>query len=313
MSGLRPLYFAGLVLAIAAGIGFSVVSTAPKPNVATPTLGGKQVWSDEYFDAGWRIQQNVITGHYRLLDGEDIRRAWGTYEECRSAHAGYRGQNEPVPAARHLVLLVHGLGRSAGMFDDLAEALRADGFTPVAVNYASSRESIADHADHLARLIAGLEGVDRISFVTHSMGGLVVRALLAHPDLVDTGISFDRVVMIAPPSRGSAIARTLKDVAIYHWLTTETGQDLTPEGAKALPLPAVEFAIIAGGRGDGKGFNPLLEGDDDGVVTVEETRLEGARDFLVVPSPHGLVDNHPVTISAVRTFLATGRFTPSQS
>ncbi len=313
MAGPRILLFVGLALAIAAGIGFHVVSTDPKPNITAPTLGGKQIWADEFFDAGWRIQQNVITGHYRLLDGKNVRRAWGTFEECLSAYSEHQKTENMAPTGHHLVLLVHGLGRAAGMFDDLSEALRVDGFTPVAVNYASSRESVADHADHLARLITGLEGVDRISFVTHSMGGLVVRALLAHPDLADTGITFDRIVMIAPPNRGSAIARTLKDVAVYQWLTTETGQDLTPEGAEALPVPAIDFAIIAGGRGDDAGFNPLLEGDDDGVVTVEETRLDGACDFLVVPSPHGLIDNHPATIDAVRAFLANGRFTSSQS
>ncbi len=296
-----------------------LLMVAPAPateapvNIPLPTLGGKQIWADEFIHAGWRIQKNVVSGHYRLLDADDVRRAWGTYGQCRTAFSGYRAEHRLEHRNRHLIILVHGLGRSAGMFADLTEVLRGDGYEAVAVNYASTRESITAHAGHLAQVIADLDGIDRVSFVTHSMGGLVVRALLARPDVRDSGIGFGRLVMIAPPNRGSAIAGALEDVTVYRWLTTGTGPGLTPEGAGALPVPAIEFAVIAGGRGDGIGFNPFLDGDDDGVVTVEETKLDAGRDFLIVPSPHGMVDDHPATIQSVRNFLKYGRFEPSKT
>ena len=44
-----------------------------------PTLGGKVFWGDNFIYAGWRIQENVVTGHHRLLDPDDVRQAWGTY------------------------------------------------------------------------------------------------------------------------------------------------------------------------------------------------------------------------------------------
>ena len=302
------LLLCGLAFSAGLGLGILVATASPHPNVPLSTLGGAQVWTDEFFQANWRIQKNVLTGHHRLLDPKNIRRAWGTYEQCRAAFSPFAADARWKNGGRRLVVLVHGLGRSAGMFDDLATTLQADGYDTAAITYASTRESVEAHADHLARLIAGLEGVQEVSFVTHSMGGLVVRALLADPRLRNAGIRFGGLVMIAPPNRGSAIARTLKDVSVYRWLTTETGRDLTPAGARALPTPAIDFAIVAGGLGDGEGFNPFLDGDDDGVVTVAETRLAGARDFRVVPSLHGLVDNHPETVRAVRAFLKNGKF-----
>lgn len=91
-------------------------------------------------------------------------------------------------------------------------------------------------------------------------------------------------------------------------MISETGRDLTPNRAKKLPIPNIEFATIAGGRGDGDGFNPLLEGDDDGVGTVHETIFNGAKDFQIANAPHGLVDNHKLTFKVVVSFLETGRF-----
>ncbi len=68
------------------------------------------------------------------------------------------------------------------------------------------------------------------------------------------------------------------------------------------------FAIIAGGKSDDSGFNPLLPGDDDGTVRLAETRLEGAKDFLVVPEIHALISNHQNTIRATINFLKHGKF-----
>jgi hypothetical protein len=88
----------------------------------------------------------------------------------------------------------------------------------------------------------------------------------------------------------------------------EAGQQLTPAEVSRAPGFAHPFAIIAGGKGDGRGFNPLLPGDDDGTVGVAETRLGGAADFLVVPEIHALISNHRETIRATINFLKRGRF-----
>jgi hypothetical protein len=115
------------------------------------------------------------------------------------------------------------------------------------------------------------------------------------------------MVMIAPPNRGSAIARLLRQLTLYEWIYGPAGQELTPEAAGRLPGIDGEFAIIAGGDSD-EGYNPLLAGDDDGTVAVAETRLAGARDFLVVDNLHSSLSNDPRVVGAVLEFLENGRF-----
>jgi hypothetical protein len=63
---------------------------------------------------------------------------------------------------------------------------------------------------------------------------------------------------------------------------------------------------LAGGKGDGRGYNPLLSGDDDGTMTVAETRLDGVKGFLIVREIHGLISSHRATSQATVNFLSRG-------
>jgi hypothetical protein len=80
-----------------------------------------------------------------------------------------------------------------------------------------------------------------------------------------------------------------------------------------LGTPPFEFGILAGGKKDGRGYNPLLPGDDDGVVTVDSTRLAGARDFRIVPALHSFFMNDPKIHELTRRFLAHGHFESEES
>jgi pimeloyl-ACP methyl ester carboxylesterase len=282
-------------------------------NVPMPTLGGKQIWADIFIRGGWRIQRNVLSGYCRLLDHNNIRRARGTLAHCRERFDHLKGRNPVTPQGGHVVMLVHGLGRSSGAFSVLEDSLRREGYETANVNYPSTRLGIAEHADNLEHIIETLEGAETLSFITHSLGGLVVRDLLARDSTWRARIAVHRLIMIAPPNKGSQIADRLQALPAYRWLTGESGQGLTTEAAARLPVPEIEFGIIAGGRGNENGFNPLLPGDNDGLVTVAETALHGARDFLLVGTTHGLIDDHPQTIDATLAFLRGGRFNPDDT
>lgn len=277
-------------------------------NLPAPTLGGKQLWRDSLVFAGWRIQENVATEHFRLLDPGDIRRAWGTYEQCKERLDELKRIEGIRPPSKHLVLLVHGILRSTGTFSGLEQALTDAGYDAVAISYPSTRSTIEEHAAGLGRLLDRQEGSETVSFVTHSMGGIVVRHLLARDSEWKRRIKVKRIVLIAPPNQGSAVARLLKDVPAYRMIYGVAGQQLTPEEVSKTPMIDYPFAIIAGGKGDDEGFNPLLPGDDDGTVRLEETRLEGAKDFLIVPQLHSLVSNHQKAIRATVNFLKYGKF-----
>ncbi len=277
---------------------------AEMPNLAFATMGGTQLWADEKLQNGWRIQRNEWTGHFRLLDVNNVRRAWGSYADClRALKQSKAGHSQ----GRRLVLLVHGIGRGPATFGELPLKLRKAGYAAYAISYPSTRGSIQHHATQLERLLGRMQGYDEVSFVTHSMGGLVVRQLLAGNGAWKRQLKPRRLVMIAPPSQGSIIARTLQPLLAYKLFYGVAGQQLTPKAVRTLAVPNIPFAIIAGGRRNSSGYNPLVPGDDDGTVSVAETRLDGAFDFLVLPGLHGFIARSTMIEQPVVKFLDTGR------
>ncbi|MEO1161842.1 MAG: hypothetical protein AAFW74_15580, partial [Pseudomonadota bacterium] len=193
-------------------------------------------------------------------------------------------------------------------FGNLPGKLRKAGFEARAISYPSTRGSIEDHAAQLERLLQRLQNVDEVSFVTHSMGGIVVRRLLARDGAWKSKVAVRRLVMIAPPNRGSLVAQTLQHAWPYKLFYGTAGQQLTPARVSSLPVPNVTFGIIAGGLGDAEGYNPLVPGDDDGTVAVAETRLEGAKDFMVLPGLHGFIARSHEIEPPILNFLRFGRF-----
>ena len=274
-------------------------------NVALPTFGGTQLWADENLRGGWRIQRHVWSGHLRLLDEKNVRHAWGSYADCLGE---LMKRKVAAPRNRHLVLLVHGIGRGPATFGNLPDKLRKAGFEARATSYPSTRRSIEAHAAQLERLLQRLQGVDEVSFVTHSMGGIIVRRLLARDGGWKSRITPGRLVMIAPPNQGSLIAQALQPAWPYKLVYGSAGQQLTPAKVASLPVPNLPFGIIAGGLGNSQGYNPFVPGDDDGTVAVDETRLEGAKDFMVLPGLHGFVARSHEIEQPVLNFLRSGRF-----
>jgi pimeloyl-ACP methyl ester carboxylesterase len=303
----RRVALPALILGAIAG---NAVAAEPGawPNIPFPTLGGKQFWTDRYLYSGWRIQENAVAGHARLLDPGNVRRCWGAYKACRATFERIRVERGIEPYQGHLVILVHGLGRSRASLGGLERALKTAGYQVAAISYASTRRSVARNADDLNELIENLEGADRISFVTHSLGGLVVREVLAREDASWRGrIEVNALVMTAPPSRGSAMADMLQYVPPVNLILWHGLFDSRTSAVADMPTPDVPFAIIAAGRG-GTGWNPILKGDDDLIVSVEETRLEGAAGWMRVDGIHAFVMNYPDSIAAVIDFIENRRF-----
>ena len=282
-----------------------IVQTLQKS--VSKTLGGRQFWSDVRFFRGWRIQQNVFTDHFRLLDPENHRHIRGSLEDCESALSAIREEQQLPAMSGRAVVLVHGLIRSSRSFDSMAKRLESEDCTVVRFDYPSTRNSIPTSAGCLAQVIESLAGIDTIDLVVHSMGGVVLRCYLR--DYGDDRIR--RAVMLGVPNHGAKIADRLHTNPVYRVVYGPAGQQLTSkeEGLIAdLPIPDFEFGVIAGGRGAVKGFNPLLNGDNDSTVTVRSARLKGATDFMLQPVIHSFLMSDQRCVTAVDTFLKHGRF-----
>ncbi len=308
-----------LVVLLAVGIfpqtALAQISPGTKINITAPTSGGKQFWTDTFVHHAWRIQRNIYSGHCRLLDDKDFRRAWGTYDGCRKEFERLRVKRGLPPVRGRVVVTVHGLGRSrqsmAGIGKHLAEE---GGFTWINVTYASTRDTIDAHAGALAQVVNELTDAEEVHFVAHSLGNLVIRRYLSDrsqrkPE--DQGPRLGRFVMLAPPNQGAQIAERLHNNKLFQLVFGVSGGQLSgqwTEIEKGLAIPPCPFGIIAGGRGEGGANNPLLTGDDDFVVTVEETRLPGAADFLVVPALHSFFMDDPEVRESTLRFLQHGHF-----
>jgi len=281
-------------------------------NIPLKTLGGKQFWADERVYSGWRIQRHVRAGRHRLLDPQDVRRARGSFEACEARLASLREAGKIPAPSPNAVILLHGIWRAKESLRKLQQALSAEGYEAIALNYPSTRGPIEEHAAQLARVLARLEGAGRISFVAHSMGALVVRRYLQ--DHRDARIR--RLVMIAPPNRGSAMANLFDGAGVLRRTFGPAGPQMRSDALGALAglaAPWCEFGVIAGGKGDGRGYNPMLQGDNDMMVEVENTKLDGMADFLLLPCLHTFILQAPEAIEAVKNFLSIGRFRPESA
>jgi pimeloyl-ACP methyl ester carboxylesterase len=277
------------------------------PNVITKTLGGRQLWGDVRHFHAWRIQQNVLTSHYRLLDGDDMRHAWGTREQCEAKLDEIKREKELPAMSGEGVILIHGIARSSKSMAEYWQPLEKAGYHVFPFDYPSTRVDLDTAADYLHQVVQSLEGIERIHLVAHSLGGLVARTYRAK--YRDQRIG--RLVLVGSPQKGAELADLMTDKfnVVFKPIFGPAGQQLVtdPKGFLAkLPIPDVEFCVIAGGRAP-DGFNPLIPGDDDGVVSVSSTRLPGAVDFLQVESVHlALNRSEQVTAATVR-FLQTGK------
>lgn len=275
------------------------------------TLGGKQFWSDLFFFHGWHIQRSAVTGHCRLLDADGKRYAWGTFEACKRKLDNIRQERQLGPMSGRAVVLMHGLIRSHASMASMGDYLREKGhYTVFNVEYPSTRFSIEEHANNLAQVLESLDGIEEINFVCHSLGNIVVRRYLHDHLDARTGKPTDtrirRMVMLGPPNHGSDMADKFSDNLLFRASGT-AGQELGAGWkvlSQKLVTPPFEFAIIAGGKGNDKGYNPFLRGDDDGTVRVESARLAGASDFTIVPVLHSfLMKNHKVKQRTLRFLM----------
>jgi pimeloyl-ACP methyl ester carboxylesterase len=256
----------------------------------------------------------VVLSQYRLLDGDNRQHAFGSFDACRAALEAIKRDRALRPMQGTVVLALHGLGRSRLSMASMAEYLEEQGgFTVLRVGYASTREGIDAHAASLCSVIRNLDGVEQIHFVAHSMGNIVIRRAIQMSSAQEQQ-RLGRFVMIGPPNQGAALATMLSDNAVVQALVGEPCEELGrlwPWIERDLAVPRCPFGIIAGGRGNEDGYNPLLPGDDDAVVTVESTRLAGAADFVLLSVLHSFMPSErPVQEHTLR-FLQTGRFTPA--
>lgn len=264
-------------------------------NIDFPTFGG-ELWWDTTPSNGWKLQVNILSGWWRILDTQDVRVARGTTEEQLESllgnrptsvfsnylDDGYRFSRTPTThRTGRTVVLIHGWGVRARSMQELADALAQRGFDAFNYDYPTSECGIGRHSTiflgKFRELMAQLPTDEKLYVLTHSMGGLVLRSAMSQLTEAECR-RISAIVMLGPPNRGSLLAYLGELPAVS--LFNASLKDMTPDGDSFVStIPAPVWLPPVG----------IIAGRYDGKVALENTRLPEP-----LPYRHTIVDcTHP--------------------
>jgi pimeloyl-ACP methyl ester carboxylesterase len=217
--------------------------------------------------------------------------------------------------SRQCVVLLHGLARTRRSMAKMERALHDEGYFVINYDYPSRQLTI----DELAHRVIDQclqncrkHGCQQINFVTHSMGGILVRHYYYHHPTDD----LQRVVMLGPPNQGSEAVDRLKNLPGFYWLNGPAGVQLgTSEQDMPRQLGAANFelGVIAGRRSINLLLSSMIPGQDDGKVSVESTKMDGMTDFISLPCTHTFMMRNSEVIRQTLFFLEHGHFLHSSN
>lgn len=207
-------------------------------------------------------------------------------------------------------MLLHGLARTSSSMDKLSKRLLNHDYHIVNINYPSRKKPIAELSD-----LAINEGLQRckennskpINFVTHSLGGILVRQYMKNHKDVNIG----RVVMLGPPNKGSEIVDKLKNVPGFELINGPAGMQLgtrISDVPKSLGPVDFELGVIAGSQSINLILSIFLPNPDDGKVSAKSAKIEGMCDFIILPTTHPFMMKNNRVITEVINFLRDGKF-----
>jgi pimeloyl-ACP methyl ester carboxylesterase len=210
--------------------------------------------------------------------------------------------------ANECVILLHGLARSDSSMKTMEAELNNAGYTAINYDYPSTQYPVEKLAnDAISDALSKCPEQSTVHFVTHSMGGILVRQYLSQHSIENLG----RVVMLGPPNKGSEVVDTLHNMPGYELINGPAGHQLGTD-IESIPNklgPAnFELGIIAGTRSINLILSTMLPNTDDGKVTVENTKLEGMKDHIALPVTHPFMMNNKDVIEQVIHFLKLGTF-----
>ncbi len=210
--------------------------------------------------------------------------------------------------AKESVVLLHGLARSSHSMVKLETALEKEGYDVVNIGYPSRQFEVEKLSEIVSeKIVSETADAEKIHFVTHSMGGIIVRYIQQHFPLDNIG----RVVMLSPPNRGSEVVDKLAAYWIFKLINGPAGLQLGTSSEDLISElgPAdFELGVITGDRSINCILSLMIPGKNDGKVSIERAQLNGMNDFKVVHATHPFIMKKKKVIDDVISFLNSGKF-----
>ncbi len=208
------------------------------------------------------------------------------------------------------MVLLHGLARSANSMLLMEWNLKREGYDVVNVDYPSKQATIEDLADRaIPEALFGCRKSEKVHFITHSMGGILLRYYMERVKTPPARMG--RSVMMGPPNHGTPVIDELNDLPGFEiWngiagMQLGTGPDSLP--SKLGPV-AFDLGVIAGEQSLNPILSSLIDGPNDGKVSVESTKVDGMADHIVMPVTHTFMMNNPNVMEQAVHFLRNGSF-----
>ena len=285
-------------------------------NLKSETLGGTVFWTT-YEEDGWKLQFNDVSNWWRILDSRDVRRARATtlkqlrnLLEDRPAtivsnffDSGHRFSKLPVnPPTGRSVILIHGWGVRAWSMQNLAAALASQGYDTYNYDYPSSLGTIEEHVatflEQFRDLLSQFPENEEIFFLTHSMGGLLLRGVLAQLR-PEEAHRIQAIVMLGPPNRGSGLAYFGKMPGVANF--NRSLKDMTPSAdSYVMNIPPPSWLPPTG----------IIAGSHDGKVAIPSTHLPEGQEHmhLVVDATHPGLRNPATVLPHILHFFQNKKF-----
>jgi len=227
-----------------------------------------------------------------------------------AVHIPAQPSHEETRSDKGMVILLHGLARSSTSMNKMQKALEKENFKTCNIDYPSTRYRIAVLSSEyvLPKIRECIRDIDSpLNFVTHSLGGIIVRYLVKEGLISNIG----RVVMLSPPNKGSEVVDILGETWLFNLINGPAGKELGTD-SNSMPLqlgPAgFEAGIIIGNKSINLILSAMIDGEDDGKVSIENAKLEGMKDFIVLPLTHPFIMKDELCIKQTINFLTFGMF-----